>query len=594
MAIDANAMYQAGFSSKRTGKDIGRERKAEFWEGVAKTTYNVLGNAVLGQVSQNYRALQKSRDASDSQMASVNQKIDKMPKNATALRQSVVELRSLYDKASSKASISIGKKKRGHKQDMAKYMTQLHDLNATLEVYSTNAKRSLDMVSVLNGTVGENNQSGAKTMSSAANAWETSNLLDQGNGDMALNLRWDIKTGQMMVQRGGEWRGGEYVPKEGSTTGTYEEYVQSHDRAKNEAYTKYLDANTENEDAQSRDEWEESNKKSTTLKTEKEFKRGNIHLAKYSDLKFPDASDRTFGNDVSVIGKEISKMAWASDSRDWDSISEDGKKDLQGQINGYTDAQFKDYFFGGDSFDHSNRRMPESSFAYKLLKGRGLEPGTAEWEGELTVLKGQPFVSGSHYRREITESIWKDMETKYKNTQAEYKEKHPIKSSGSGDGTNYIKLPWGGKIPEAVDGTERGKQELAIAIADGQKTIQLGNDEYTLQGNGNYKLTGEIVAGKTSPVESSITKTKSYFLSKAGRFGRGGSAFYGDDEGVESTSQTPVYDPNAKVNPPTEKEMKQVLSESGAPYNVKAMDSATIRKEYNKYIRGLFDRANKK
>ena len=166
---------------------------------------------------------------------------------------------------------------------------------------------------------------------------------------------------------------------------------------------------------------------------------------------------------------------------------------------------------------------------------------------------------------------------------------------GGGDKTNYIKFPWNNRIREAKGETEKAQQVLAQQIAANQKNIRVGNDFYTLQESGNYLLTGEKSGDKTNPVTSTVTHTKSYFLeTETGRFGTGAGAFYGDDEVVAPANTTPTYDPNAPVKPPTEKEMKQVLVESGEPYNVKGMDSATIRKEYNKYIRGLFDRANKK
>ena len=57
MAIDANAMYRAGFGSKSTGRDVARDERNERLNAITKTAFNVLGQAAIGQIKQNYRGL---------------------------------------------------------------------------------------------------------------------------------------------------------------------------------------------------------------------------------------------------------------------------------------------------------------------------------------------------------------------------------------------------------------------------------------------------------------------------------------------------------------------------------------------------------
>ena len=171
---------------------------------------------------------------------------------------------------------------------------------------------------------------------------------------------------------------------------------------------------------------------------------------------------------------------------------------------------------------------------------------------------------------------------------------------GNGDGNggdkkSYVKFPWGNKL-EAVDATERTQQALAQQIADGQKDIQVGADIYTMQDSGNYQLTGEVKGGKVYPVTSSTIRTKSFLLNtNTGRFGRGGSAYYKDDEVVAPANTTPIYNPSATVKELNYYEMRNILRESGfhGHLDLGNIKLAELKKEYQKYMRDLYDKATK-
>ena len=128
------------------------------------------------------------------------------------------------------------------------------------------------------------------------------------------------------------------------------------------------------------------------------------------------------------------------------------------KVNGYNDAQFKDYYFGGFSFDHSTGRMGEDAPAYQRLKAQdgaegnlnedgsfkeGFGPGTKDWEGRLLALKGQSFAGGSSFRTDTLNQLFKEMEGEYKAAQLEYQEKHPDIATGStSDGGTTYEAPY--------------------------------------------------------------------------------------------------------------------------------------------------------
>ena len=128
MAIDANAMYQAGFGSKSTGRNVRVDERNARNAAITKTAFNILGQAAIGQIKQNYRGLQEYRNLSDSQTSLLNLQVDKMPASNgeyyvgenESLKGSILELKSLYDAAARKASFGFGKNRSKGRQDMTR------------------------------------------------------------------------------------------------------------------------------------------------------------------------------------------------------------------------------------------------------------------------------------------------------------------------------------------------------------------------------------------------------------------------------------------------------------------------------------------
>lgn len=465
MAIDANAMYRAGFGSKSTGRNVALDERNERLNAITKTAFNILGQAAIGQIKQNYRGLQEYRNASDSQTSLLNLQVDKMPASNSdyyvgeneSLKGSITELKSLYDAAARKASFGIGKGRNKGRQDMARYMKQLSDMNAVLEIYKTSREKSKAMLGVLSGVT--NSDEGVKPISSGSNAYEIDNTTQQATGALGARLRWNIETGEMEVQVGGEWgedEEGRNVYKDKAETGTYEEYLQRQskpvDPASDSIALENEDGTTEqrtsfypNPDdpsggrdvdvAQSvsppisREEWTRLNQEN----------RGVVSTMLYKNLKFAVEADGMMADTMRGIKSDILKASYRANAVPWERVSEQYYSELQAKIGDYNDDQFKDYYFGGDTFDHSSGRMSESAPAYQRLLAEdenngtykngvfaeGYGPGEADWEGRLLALKGQSFVKGSFYRKEATDKIFKNFEKQYKENVKSYEADNP-------------------------------------------------------------------------------------------------------------------------------------------------------------------------
>ena len=451
--IDAGALYKSGVAGRDTAAAIAKQaadKRRALTEGLVKTAYSLIGREIIGQVKRNYETLQTARNLADSTTALLDLQIDKMPKEQIAykegdvtLPETVVKLRELYDEAVRKANWGFGKKRAEGREEATRYLQQLQDMNSVLDIIQKKAKTSNDILLVESGKVGQNNQGDMKGISPGSGEHAKGNTFELGIGDIQKRLRWNIDTGKMEVQIGGVWKKDEsgrrvYVEKTDSATGTYEDYVkemseldETIDYGPGTRYGKkdYSEITTP---PLSREEWTELNKEN----------RGLFTQIPFSDMRFADEEDPMMANDIVTLQKQLMNEAYSSNSMSWDDIesNETHFLELQNKIGNYNDVQFKDFYFGGYSFDHSTGRMGESAPAYIRLKAedeargnlnedgtwkQGFGPGSENWEGRLATLKEQSFVKGSRYRREVTQDIWNDWKTKYMNARRQYKIDNP-------------------------------------------------------------------------------------------------------------------------------------------------------------------------
>ena len=630
MAIDPNAMYRAGFSSRDAGRNVAVEEKKARWDAITKTAFNVIGQAAIGQIKQNYRSMQEYRNASDSQTALLNLKVDKMPASSAeyaieesqSLKGSVVELKSLYDAAARKASFGIGKGRSQGRQDMTRYMKQLHDMNAFLEIHKTKREKAQSMTGVMTGVTGGET---ASSMSAGSDVFQEGNTMGLANGGIGARLRWNIETGEMEVQVGGDWQTdkqtGLRTYKDKAETGTYEEYVAENQEMNLKLKQKQLASQPEKPEPVmgSRAQvdlagnpietpYEESEagkyaKESLSLTPnppmsredwtkQKQEERGAVSTILYKNMKFAVEADGKMAGTIRSINSDILKVSYKKGAVPWERVSEEYYGELQAKIGEYTDDEFKDYFFGGDTFDHSSGRMTESAPAYQLLlegdKANKLVnedgsyknpelygPGTADWEGRLLALKGQSFVKGSPYRKEATDKIFKNFENKYTENVEAYKTDNPEPNDpNSSKYTTFL-----GKTVE-IPTTEAGKKDKALIenIALDSPTVTVNAVEYERVNGAGYDY--RAIKDKGGKIASGGDEvTKEYLI-------RSVSSIYGNiNDGYFGTSTYKApkvkFDPSGKQV--TIQQMKDTLPKGT---NLNKSDEE-IREAYEKYVKSL-------
>jgi len=455
MAIDQNAMFRAGLSSKakRNIEAEKSDKRIARFNTVANTAYSLLGKAALGQLSQNYQMLQKYRNKADNDVGMLGLQMDKMPKNNPGLREDLEALSKLHSEANKRANLGIGGKKRAQaRQDAAGYRQQLTDLKQAMTVISTQAIEAQGMVGIDSGLV----QAGGDqaSMSSGASRFAQGNTIALAEGSLLQRARWnsDATKGPigLNVLVGGEYRDGKYVDK--LETGTYEKYVAAEnapigegdneverlERSKNQENNFYpLKEGGPKEAVMSREEWTKLNQEN----------RGLISQTPWSTLKFAEKEDKTTSNNLAEYADAKIQDANSRNSLTWDQVTENEKEEFVAKMDEYTDLQFRDYFFGGGTFTASATRIPNSAPAYLFLKEEdekngnfkdgefkeGFGPGNENWEGRILTLQGQSFVKGSQYRKTTAEQQWGMLGEKYKTNRKNWRIANPEKNDNDND-----------------------------------------------------------------------------------------------------------------------------------------------------------------
>ena len=464
MAIDPNAMYKAGFSSKSTGRNTendNRAKREEFWRGVGKQAYNVLGTAAIGQMKQNYKGLQAYRNAADSQIGLNTLQVSKMPKDNQGLKDDIALLGQKFAQATKAAHYGFGKKRAKGRQDAAMYMKQLHDMNAVLTTIADKRVSAQGMVGVASGKTQANDKQ--PNMSSGASQHAVGNTISLAEGSLGQRIRWNTDKGQMEVQVGGEWKQderGNNVYSNKSETGTYEDYLAEDSEVNSKLDKKYEKYTNEesgtgvsDRNVQSREDWNKSqNIEPTDSMSEEDWTANNqenlglVSMVAYSNLKFAEEEDKTFGTDLQAYDKLKVAQASKKGSLSWENVELNEKEEFFAKIDEYSDLQFRDYFFGGGTFERSSTRMSNTAPAFLFLKEedkragnleddgsfkKGFGPGNKDWEGRLLSLRGQSFVSGSQYRKTTADQQWEKIGEKYKRNQRAYKDANPEKGDES-------------------------------------------------------------------------------------------------------------------------------------------------------------------
>ena len=200
--IDPNAMFRAGFSSKSTGRNIAVEKRNRNNQIIANAAFSVLGN-ITQNASQNALAhLRNYKNQTDSSMASVTTKINKINPKNTAIKAKIKEWKEDHRKAVRESYNIFNKEKRADAKDRAAViMSKLFNANEQLEGYMTGAKTSQlkqDAILGINQIEGKNYK-----MHNGTSDIERKNVWAQADGTMGVMLDFD-DDGFLVVQGDGD------------------------------------------------------------------------------------------------------------------------------------------------------------------------------------------------------------------------------------------------------------------------------------------------------------------------------------------------------------------------------------------------------
>ena len=188
--IDSSAMYKAGFASKSTGRNLVVEERNRRNQMIADAAFNVLGNITQNASQQALNHLHNYRNQTDSSMASVTTKINKINPKNTAIKAKIKEWKKDHRKAVRESYSIFNKEKRAAAKDRAAViMSKLYNANEQLEGYMAGAKISQlkqDAILGINPIEGKNYK-----MHNGTSDIERKNVGAQADGTMGELLSFD-------------------------------------------------------------------------------------------------------------------------------------------------------------------------------------------------------------------------------------------------------------------------------------------------------------------------------------------------------------------------------------------------------------------
>ena len=90
--LDPRMMYRAGFARGHKGRNTEVEARLARQERLVNFAYEVVGNVAVDAIQDGFQSLQKFRDQLESQSSAGLTKVEKLPRENTALRQSIIDI----------------------------------------------------------------------------------------------------------------------------------------------------------------------------------------------------------------------------------------------------------------------------------------------------------------------------------------------------------------------------------------------------------------------------------------------------------------------------------------------------------------------
>ena len=325
--------------------------------------FNTISQAVMQHRAEGFQNLEKLKSNRESITSGIDQRITKIsPLLNPVINEALTGFKEQYDKGAKMNSLALTPKKRQEGKDMMKIaMDKMMALSGDLDVLKLQRERARNMSNIMNGESGDGTTKG---MNAGSNSEEFRNTTMLGNDELLKSMTIDKDSGRLMVanriQEPGDPSEGGFISEDGVPR--YLDPEQLSVMQKNNTLPEGL---------------QYANAKDFTQ---------NVLL---KDMKFAQEEDP--GMEVTQRGfvKQAIQRGEAGKSFD----PQYYQSEIWGAIKDAPDNAFKSYFFGGNTYDFSSGKMPESSPAYNYLTRTmpGVQPGSEEWEVAMEQLKFQNF-----------------------------------------------------------------------------------------------------------------------------------------------------------------------------------------------------------
>jgi len=398
--------------------------------------FNTVAQAVIDHRAEGFKNLETLKTNRESITSGIDQRITKIsPLLNPVINEALTGFKEQYDKGAKMNSLALTPKKRQEGKDMMKIaMDKMMALSGDLDVLKLQRERARNMSNIMNGESGDGTTKG---MNPGANSEEFRNTTMLGNDELLKSMTIDKDSGRLMVvnriQNPGDPSEGGYAkdprdygapgglittdpsddPKSGASPGNLRYYTP-------EEIKEMQKNNTLPEDLQ--------------YANAQDYQQ-NVLL---KDLKFAQEEDP--GMEITQRGfvKQAIQRGEAGKSFD----PQYYQSEIWGAVKDAPENAFKTYFFGGNTYDFSSGKMPESSPAYNYLRQTmpNVEPGSKEWEVAMEQLKFQNFGRNSDLRKIVAANMFDVAKAKYDDYKAIYdqnqenKKREAIERSSMGRG----------------------------------------------------------------------------------------------------------------------------------------------------------------
>ena len=378
--------------------------------------FNTISQAVMQHRAEGFQNLEKLKSNRESITSGIDQRITKIsPLLNPVINEALTGFKEQYDKGAKMNSLALTPKKRQEGKDMMKIaMDKMMALSGDLDVLKLQRERARNMSNIMNGESGDGTTKG---MNAGSNSEEFRNTTMLGNDELLKSMTIDKDSGRLMVanriQEPGDPSEGGFISEDGVPR--YFDPEQLRVMQKNNTLPEGL---------------QYANAKDFTQ---------NVLL---KDMKFAQEEDP--GMEVTQRGfvKQAIQRGEAGKSFD----PQYYQSEIWGAIKDAPDNAFKSYFFGGNTYDFSSGKMPESSPAYNYLTRTmpGVQPGSEEWEVAMEQLKFQNFGRNSELRKVVAANMFEVAKAKYDDYKSIYDQNQEKKNQeanrrrGVGKSGGYI------------------------------------------------------------------------------------------------------------------------------------------------------------